>query len=134
MAYFQINLVYRICRVWREKKPQLQHIPNQSTKAITIATSLFFFSVAKIDGSRVAVPGRHPNAHMLAAMFSHPLRARMTLTTCILIHIRAAQCNTHLSIDYFISSFSFDSIVLTWPVLLLTRPVMIVNIDRLFNR
>lgn len=30
------------------------------------------FSVSKIDGSRLAVPARHPILHMLAAMFSHP--------------------------------------------------------------
>lgn len=29
-------------------------------------------SVPKIDGSRLAVPARHPVPHMLAAMFSHP--------------------------------------------------------------
>lgn len=70
------------------------------------------FSVSKIDGSRLAVPARHPALHMLAAMFSHPsqleadneLRHLNTYSTVPTHGVSAAlaSCPAHSSRVYYV--------------------------------
>lgn len=50
----------------------VQDRPHISHMCVKASLPPPLFSASKIDGSRLAVPARHPVPHMLAAMFSHP--------------------------------------------------------------